>query len=523
MKKTIAYLFAALAIVTAASCTKDEQLNNEEQSGSRVIELIFDNGDATKVGVSDRTPQWEDGDQIWLSDGTNSETVTLTESDIDKTNNIAKITTTLSGTLYAVYPASAQNGVSGDGEEKQIGFKIPTSTDGSFGKAHISVAKGETSLAFKNVVSILKITTEAATKIVNISSTLKIAGEFKVTYSTLAIAAGTNQADGINVTSSAAGDKYVAVASGIAFNALDFTVVKGATVWASKKSTQSTETAIKKIYDMGSVADWSLTYSTNGSLWAKFSVSSTTKVRFSQGNLYYNGSAFQFEDNQYDYRHYNGKTNDAAVIGGTSTTTPSGTVGSFFWSKTASVAYAESYSESGTTTSDVFFTNQTTTTPKSDFTVNGATGLWRTLSGGDSGEWKYLMETRTNAASKVGYATVAGVKGIIILPDTFTDPMKNGGSGAFVPKSTTGYTANTYTAGANWDAMEAAGALFLPAAGDRYGSSVINVGYDGYFWSSTAYNSDYAYYLYFSSYYVNPANFYYRFYGYSVRLVSAAQ
>lgn len=79
---------------------------------------------------------------------------------------------------------------------------------------------------------------------------------------------------------------------------------------------------------------------------------------------------------------------------------------------------------------------------------------WRTLT---TEEWQYLLNTRTDASSKVGFATVGGVEGIIILPDTFTEPMKNNGSAAFVPKSTTEWTANVYTIGGNWEAMETAG------------------------------------------------------------------
>ena len=56
--------------------------------------------------------------------------------------------------------------------------------------------------------------------------------------------------------------------------------------------------------------------------------------------------------------------------------------------RSASVAYAASYSESSTNTSDVFFTNATETTAKSDFTVNGVRGRYRTLS---NDEWVYVF------------------------------------------------------------------------------------------------------------------------------------
>lgn len=141
---------------------------------------------------------------------------------------------------------------------------------------------------------------------------------------------------------------------------------------------------------------------------------------------------------------------------------------------------------------------------------------WRTLK---SAEWTYLFQTRTDAANKFGYATVAGKNGIIIVPDEFTDPMKNGGSNAFVGSTTTGFNANVYTED-YWTAMEAAGCVFLPAAGDRYGTSVDYAGSAGLYWSSS-YGSvaGSAYNMNFNSGYLDPSGIDYRYYGFSVRLV----
>ena len=66
--------------------------------------------------------------------------------------------------------------------------------------------------------------------------------------------------------------------------------------------------------------------------------------------------------------------------------------------------------------------------------------------------------------------------------------------------------------------------LFLPAAGYRYDTSLINAGSYGYYWSRTLYSStpDSAYGLYFYSGYVDW-NYSYRFLGRSVRPVRAPQ
>lgn len=113
---------------------------------------------------------------------------------------------------------------------------------------------------------------------------------------------------------------------------------------------------------------------------------------------------------------------------------------------------------------------------------------WRTLT---SAEWNYLINTRSG---KGALATVDGIKGLILLPDL------NASSSAWVyddeisaprPSFTPGYTSyttNNYTQ-AEWDKLEAAGVIFLPAAGTRYGdedaTSTDMVTTHGLYWSST--------------------------------------
>ena len=62
----------------------------------------------------------------------------------------------------------------------------------------------------------------------------------------------------------------------------------------------------------------------------------------------------------------------------------------------------------------------------------------------------------------------------------------------------------------------------LPAAGNRNGSNVNNVGDNGNYWSSTANDSDNAYNVNFNSNNVNPDNNDNRNNGYSVRLITAS-
>ena len=116
-------------------------------------------------------------------------------------------------------------------------------------------------------------------------------------------------------------------------------------------------------------------------------------------------------------------------------------------------------------------------------------------------EWQWLLENRDNYANKVGFATVNGVKGMILLPEIW--PGQPSGcpawesAGAHIEDQS---WSKSYTE-EQWRKMELQGAVFLPAAGYRGamgGSLECNIGYDcgtwdangpeqnwGAYWSST--------------------------------------
>lgn len=147
-------------------------------------------------------------------------------------------------------------------------------------------------------------------------------------------------------------------------------------------------------------------------------------------------------------------------------------------------------------------------------------GRWRTLT---KDEWDYLFNTRSastvNGTANARYckATVNGVSGIVIFPDSYTHP-------AGVPQPTSVNTwraplsSNSYTA-SQWTTMQFAGAVFLPAAGYRYGTSVNNVGSYGSYWSASYSGSGSAYCVYFGDSYFGSTYYNYRRSGLSVRLV----
>ena len=253
-----------------------------------------------------------------------------------------------------------------------------------------------------------------------------------------------------------------------------------------------------------------------------FSVSATKQVTFSPGNLQYTQSTdtWSFASTQWEVigtdNVIGGSVSfDENVVGGTALADK---IDLFGWS-TRMTNFGVSTSKDYEDYSGEFVdwgTNQI---------GSDAPNTWRTLS---KDEWLYIFYNRTNAQSLFALGSVNGVKGMIILPDNWTTPA----GVSFVASTTKGlywngsyyynsngknFSHNIYTS-EQWSKMEQAGAVFLPASGDRLGTDVLNVGICGYYWSSTELDEDDAYLVYFNSYDLDPQYDSTRSYGYSVRL-----
>lgn len=176
---------------------------------------------------------------------------------------------------------------------------------------------------------------------------------------------------------------------------------------------------------------------------AVFSVSASSKVRFSKGNLYWNGSEYKFEENQYDCPSSINTSH----------------IGHFYWDKDEALARALSYSGSATS-DDALFTNETEVSPKSSFIVDGEAGKWRTLSGD---EWTYLIKTRSG--NRYALAKVNDMGGMLIFPDDYSGIISGTGI-ATVNTDNTGYPSSSIPT-ATWLEMESLGVVFLPSSGGR--------------------------------------------------------
>ena len=141
----------------------------------------------------------------------------------------------------------------------------------------------------------------------------------------------------------------------------------------------------------------------------------------------------------------------------------------------------------------------------------GERGDWRTLT---ASEWTYIFKNRPSASNLYSTATVVGMPGVVVLPDAWQLP-----EGVVFSPRAADYTTNTYDA-AIWAKMEEAGALFLPAAGYRSGTTIGAVGEQAIYWSATSASANQASSVYFAASKVMTAYSAARSYGASVRLVS---
>ena len=258
----------------------------------------------------------------------------------------------------------------------------------------------------------------------------------------------------------------------------------------------------------------------NGAIKATFSVSADKKVYFSKGNLQYQASTgtWRFAENQYDMI---GEDNSNI------SSTYSGWIDLFGWG-TSGYNGKNPYMTSTTSTdygdgeNDIAGTNYDWGVYNAISNGGNQARQWRTLT---NNEWRYLINSRDNASSKYGVATVNNVNGLVLLPDSWTLP--NGvtfTSGVANDRGTEYYkTVNNYSA-EEWAKMEANGAVFLPATGYRSGTDVLSVGSSGTCLSSSAYVGDSAFTLFFYSSSVNAGSSYCsRSQGRSVRLVQDAE
>ena len=258
-----------------------------------------------------------------------------------------------------------------------------------------------------------------------------------------------------------------------------------------------------------------------GALSGLFSVSDSQQVFFSQGNLQYIGSAsWKFAEHQWDC---------LGTTTGQNSSTQNVVRDLFGWGTSNYNHGAVCYQpwNTSTTQSNYYVYGQYNynlydQTGKADWGYNAIsnggnqTNKWRTLS---TNEWNYVFNVRsTPSGIRFAKAKVNNVNGVILLPDYWSTAYYSLNE---INSNTASFSSNIISE-SQWSALEQHGAVFLPAAGDREGTSVYSVGVTGYYWSSS-YSSSLAYLVRFNDTSLGTRLTHYRSYGCAVRLVRNAE
>lgn len=380
MRKNMLMLLAA-ALLVVTGCKKD---NKTENNGEKMIfTATIDNG-GSKTQINGYDQVWTAGDKVSINGG--EFTVTPKAGDPSwATFEGQTVNPDGEGKYKAIFPRSLCNGYV---------YELPaTQTYDGNNLSGVNPLYAESTtqeLVFHNICALMKLTLNGTTgseKVTEIEVTANepLSGVFYIDDYKAVLGRNQNSAGltldcGEGATLSTDGTTfYIAIPEG-AYTDLTFTVTSDGGTWTYKAGEDGKiKVEANKLYESTQTPEFVSPAPPvpEGALSGKFSVGPNTndQVYFAKGNMYWNGSSFNLENTQYALAE---DANHKAQ---------------FYWSKTASVACASEYSDSYAATSDVFFTNAADgdTKPNSNFTANGETGVWRTLS---NSELNYLMNSR---------------------------------------------------------------------------------------------------------------------------------
>lgn len=486
MKRIIKTALLSVAALAAVSCQKDCPGHYKPLTITAISEDV---GVGSKAEMSYRyAVLWNNGDKIFVTDGGNSDSFTLSAGAGTPTGTFTQDGgTRLSGNVEAFYPKDT--GSSRRWPETQSNNQVVP----MYCRKTISGTGGQT-FNFSSLGAVLQLvfnTLDAGVTLKSIKisdATKSMSGPFTVDGSGKAVIQTSGTPQGITLdlgsgTELGQSAKYFNI-SLPAGKYDEVTLVFTATDGRKCTMTSSTFPVIEKnaVYRITLAGKHFTKPLPSGALPGVFSVSANTKVHFAKGNLYYDSSTkkFALEANQYDYP----------------TSWEANHVGHFFWSKDSAVAVKDTYFDNAKGDNDVLFTNKDANTPNPDFTVAEVKGSYRTLS---KDEWEYLFNTRPGAGDK--FKSIVVVNGNNCL--------------AIAPDGWSGEIQDTYE-NSSWAAAEEEGLVCIPLAGSSNtpGETV------GYCWASSANGSEGAYCINFAPNEVNVSFEGVRSDGYSIRLVT---
>ena len=486
MKKIFSIIASAMLI---ASCTSQtEELvtpipENQEPEGQTVTlcATISSGDDAShapkRVSGKDSDPgsttgvinlTWDEGDEVLIKVGEESAVFTLSGG---AGTNMGSFTGVMPGdgsSYDVVYPADYNEAVLAEQTYVENGFdnglmKMSTKTPGTVAGGFTLSADNALlglQLTGNDELGKIVLTNPADSKTYTLICTgVKLTSEAKVFY--IVVPAG-EWANGFNVSVYASDDTRIGLLS------------KGSSATFAASTSMVMPVQEPKI---------------------GFSVSENKQVIFSPGNLQYHpkNDEWRFAENHYDRIGEDNKNISADY---------DGWIDLFGWSGSdGSAKFGVSSSQNNNDYAGDFV----------DWGKNEISGYasdtWRTLT---HDEWEYLRFARKNASSLKGSARVNGVNGLILLPDNWTCPV----GVTFDSSSFQKFTID------EWSRLETEGAVFLPAAGFRYGPNIDieDIQRKGVYWSATKFDVSRSYYI--NMVETSVKKYYYSIYsGLSVRLV----
>ena len=483
MKKFITYskTLAALLMASATfvACTNDDNIIDEPRqpaNGKYTMTIEATKGGATTraLSLSGKTlnATWATTENVYVQKGSDWATGSLQPQTDGETatlkGDLSDITIEASDNLTLQFPRSGALDYTG-----QVGTLADIAANFDYATATVEVA----SVSGGNITPVDATTTFTNQQaIVKFTLIDKADGTTPLSATQLIVSDGTNS---YTITpASATSEIYVAIPG-----------FSGQTVTLEASVAGRLYTYSKNSVTFANGQYYEITVKMTavpGTLSGLFTINASgDQVRFSQGNLQATTTdswttwTFSFMEHQYSMVETNADPYCTANYGDK-------TVVSLFGWGTSGYEHRTYYWQPYSTKNDSYYVayysayydlNQAGQSGQADWGYNAISNGgntensgWRTMT---SDEWSYLLTNHTK-----GWATVSGVSGLVIRPDGVSTAV-----------------ASTYTAEA-WAAEEAAGAVFLPAAGVRVGNTdtenksyVVSVGSKAFYWTATHYDN----------------------------------
>ena len=512
MKKTLRFLSKAALVLMGAimtGCTSGELVEEQPEIKSKTVTLTTTvsldvatkaltatgektfakddqiavvykkSGGATAVAVSEKLPDGTSG---------SSATFTVTLDDPDRTQEVTYI-----------YPAAMAKT---DGTPNYD--DLYTQQDGTLDKLASKFDYCTKSGAWTTAGALPSLTLENQLAILVL--TLKNdAGGSEITSSItgLTVSDGSNN---YNITRSVgAGPIYVAIRP-----------TTSATIEVT--ATDGTKTYVKSLSDKAYANNngYNLSWRMAEVIKGKFSVSPTQQVYFSKGNLRASKNSswsWSFAPNQLSYVGNASANTNIDGDGSMNVSSDYLYVDLFGWSTDAR------HFGISNNTNNSYYSGEFVDWGSVDEVKAGIGSDWYTL---ESTKWRYLFKTRsTTSGIRYTKASIDGAYGIILLPDDWNTEYYTLNSKYLNDNcAEVGFAACNVITSENWtNKLEAHGAVFLRAAGQRDGQTVSYDNGRGYYWSCNEYNDVSGIRLYFAGNEVSPDAGGGKHFGYSVRLV----